>query len=284
MGKIKCLVVIAMLILLVSVAASPIQAQDNQRKLEDIVRALDSAVVENRKGNREAAIQSIQSAKTIYENIFSADVDNATDNKIRDAFTSVIANPAEGNILALKADILAAVGELGVFISPLHAYSLFFILLLSMGVSFFVTLVNKRTVNWELVRSHKAKISEFMKEYRDAMRKQDRKRMHKLEERRREIQRLQGELMSQQLKPTLYYIIPLMLIWMFVLGPVFGGWVVAWLPFRIDLPIYGPLVAFGPGWWYIITFFGFSTIFRALMIPETPPVAPPAAPPTGSPR
>jgi uncharacterized membrane protein (DUF106 family) len=280
--KVRYVVLFAILILLVSVKVAPVQAEGSSENLERIVGSLDSAVVALRKGEEPTGL--ISNAESIYRNTFSPDLeieDNELNNKILGSFDAIGANPSEDNIFALKTDILEAAGKLGVSISPLRTYSLFLILLLSMGVSFFVTYVNKRTVNWELVWSHKAKISEFMKEYREAVRKQDRKRMHKLEERRREIQRLQGELLSTQLKPTLYYIIPLMFIWIFVLGPVFGGWVVAWLPFRIDLPIFGPLVAFGSGWWYIITYFGFSTIFRAIMIPEAPP---PSVPPAGPPR
>jgi uncharacterized membrane protein (DUF106 family) len=269
-----------MLILLMGVKVAPVRAGGSSENLEDIVGSLDAAVVALRKG--EGTTGPISNAESIYRNTFSPDLeieDNELNNKILRSFDAIGGAPSEDNLFALRADILEAAGKLGVSISPLRAYSLFLILFLSMGVSFFVTYVNKRTVNWELVRSHKARISEFMREYREAMRKQDRKRLHKLEERRREIQRLQGELLSTQLKPTLYYIIPLMFIWIFVLGPVFGGWVVAWLPFRIDLPIFGPLVAFGSGWWYIITFFGFSTIFRAIMIPETPPTTAPMEPP-----
>lgn len=267
----------AVLVLLVSVGAAPVQAEMTQENLEDIVMTLDSAVVALRKGQEITGL--IPGAKSIYQETLSPQLDNETDNRILNAFDAALENPSEKNIFALKADILREAGERGISISPLRAHSMFIILLISMGVSFLITFVNKRTVNWELVREHKAKISEFMKEYRDAMRKQDRKRLHKLEQRRREIQRLQGELMSHQLKPTLYYIIPLMFLWFFVLGPVFGGWVVAWLPFTIDLPIFGRLVAFGVGWWYIITFLGFSTIFRSILIPEGPPPTAPAAPP-----
>jgi uncharacterized membrane protein (DUF106 family) len=251
--------------------------------LERIENALNRAIDEIDR-DRDPS-ESISKAKSIYEEVFSPVTENVPEDfyenfyRIRRTFKNFLSvGVSEGEIFALRKDILSLAGEFGISLPPLRAYSLFIILFISLVVSFLITFVNKRTVNWELVRSHKARISDFMREYREALRRQDRKRLHKLELQRPEIRKLQGELMSHQLKPTLYYLIPLLLLWGFVLGPVFGGWIVAWLPFRIDLPVFGPLVAFGVGWWYIITFFGFSTIFRAIMIPEAPPapVKPPA--------
>jgi uncharacterized membrane protein (DUF106 family) len=60
--------------------------------------------------------------------------------------------------------------------------------------------------------------------------------------------------------------VPLFVLWI-ALGQIFKGWVVAWLPFiRIDLPFIGPLVVFGVGWWYFLTYLGFSQILRKVII------------------
>jgi uncharacterized membrane protein (DUF106 family) len=72
-------------------------------------------------------------------------------------------------------------------------------------------------------------------------------------------------MISQSFKPMIILIIPLLFVY-FVLFSVYSGWVVAWLPFSIDLPFFGRLVAFGVGWWYVLPSMGFSQILRKIMI------------------
>jgi uncharacterized membrane protein (DUF106 family) len=183
----------------------------------------------------------------------------------------------EENLFTLRADVVAAASLLGVSISPIYTYSIFVVLAISALVAFLITLVTKRMVNWELVRNAKAEVSQYMKEHRAASLKRDVKTLHKLEQRKAEINKLQGVMFSQNFKPTIIYTVPLLLLW-YVIGAVFSGWVVAWLPFHIDLPIFGPLVTFGFGWWYFITYLGFSQVFRKILIRERGVPSPPAPP------
>jgi uncharacterized membrane protein (DUF106 family) len=248
--------------------------------LESIVKSLDSAVVALRRGGSPSP--SLEAAKKVYENKFSPmleNVENALNTRILGAFGSVLQSPSEENIFALRADIIHAAGLLGISVSPLYSYSIFIIAGIAFFLSYFITLLHKRTVNWELVNRYKTEISQFMREYREILRRQDRKRLHKLEPRMKEIRRMQGVVFSETMKPALYYFIPLVLLW-WILGGVFSGWVVAWLPFSLDLPIFGRWVACGFGWWYLLTYLTFSTILRGVLIPESRP-APPAPAPEG---
>jgi uncharacterized membrane protein (DUF106 family) len=270
MRKNLYLVPLVLLVLLACVGAVQAQTGDDQTDLTHVVTALDGAVTAMRKGEDSQA--PLLEAKTLYASAFSSRVENS-DNQLNTSITEAFASAStltEENIFALKANVISAGGELGVFISPLKTYSLFIILGISVAVSALVTLFSRKTVNWELIRDCKAKISEFTKEYRDAVRKQDKKRMHKLEPKRAEIQKLQGIVMTQTMKPTLFYMIPLFIVWT-TLTLAFSGWVVAWLPFSVDLPIFGRLVAFGVGWWYFITYMGTSMIFRSILIRESSP-------------
>jgi len=253
-----------------SVGAQSATSED----LEAIVKSLDSAVVNLRKG---AGVSTpLNNARTVYENKFSSEVaskDNQLNSQILSSFTSVSQSPSEENIFELKSNVVKAAGLLGISVSPLYSYSIFIIAGITFILSLLITLFNKRVVNWEMVNRYKAEISQFMKEYREVLRRQDRKRIHKLEPRMKEIQKMQGVVMSQTMKPTLYYFIPLIILW-YTLAGIFKGWVVAWLPFSINLPIYGQWVACGFGWWYLLTFFAFSTILRGILIPEGRPITP----------
>jgi len=245
------------------------QEQGDSEDLFSILNKLDISASSLRKGESEPAKASIRSAFDLYEIKFSPSVskiDALLDNQIRDKFVVVSQTPSEPDILSLRSDVSRAASLIGVRLSPLFEYSIFIVLGIGFVAAFFVNFVSKKMVNWELIKQNKVKIAEFQKEYREAMKKRDMKLVHKLQQRQPEINKLMMQNTSQNLKPTIIYIVPLFLLWI-SLGGLFRGWIVAWLPFfRIDIPFIGPLVVFGVGWWYFITYLGFSQILRKVMI------------------
>jgi uncharacterized membrane protein (DUF106 family) len=254
----------------VSMVAVAVSAQSNDR-LANLVRGLDDAVVSLR---RDGSV-SLSRIEELYRESIAPDlenVDNDLNQRILEKF-SLLSNPSEENIFSLRRDIMEAGGKLGMSISIVHANSAVFIALLTFTLSLLVTLVNRWVVNWELVSSYQAQVSEFWNEYRDAVRKQDRKRMAKLDQRRQEISRMQAVIMSETMKPSIYYLVPLMILWI-VLAKAFSGWVVAWLPFTVSLPVYGKWVACGFGWWYFLTFMVFSVVLRQILVPSIQPAKP----------
>lgn len=277
-------VLVASLVILGVILAGICVGRSQEGKQYDLWRilsGLDSAVVSLRKGG-SVGISYLSSTYT--SSLSVENIDNTLDNRIIQAFDIISAtakeNLTEDNIFALRADVVAAASLLGVSVSPVYTFAVFIILAISVLISLLVTFLTKGMVNWDLVRDAKAKVDAFNKEKRDATMKRDTKRLHKLGERQAEINKYQGVMFSQNFKPTIIYSIPLFLLWV-ILGAVFSGWVVAWTPFRIDLPIVGPLVAFGFGWWYFLTYLGLSQVFRKIFIREKVRVAstaPPASP------
>jgi len=244
------------------------QEENHQADLFTLVNKLDTSITSLRRGDTDGASALISEASDIYQADFSPrieNIDNSLDSRIEEAFASLKQEPTENGIFALKNDVLQAAGLIGVFLSPIYSYSMFIILVIALVASLLVTLLNKWLVNWSFVKESRAKMSEFQKELREARSKRDMKQLHRIQQRQGEILKLQSEMFKQTLKPTIIYLIPLMLLWMILLG-VYAGWVVAWLPFTIDLPIFGRLVAFGVGWWYFISYMGFSQIFRKILI------------------
>jgi uncharacterized membrane protein (DUF106 family) len=260
--EIVVLLIVSILSLSV-LSAGGVEAQGENTQAADVtrlVRTLDTSISSLRRGDMGGARSLLEEASSMYEVDFSPKVENQIDNRIRTAFISLKENPVEEDIFALRATILQAFS-----LPPLYAYSMFVILGVVVAMSLFITLVSRHLIDWERYRKNKAEISKFQKELREAMKKKDAKEVHKLQQRQSEIMKLQSENLSQNLKPTIVYSIPLIVIY-FLLANFYSGWVVAWLPFSIDLPIFGRLVAFGFGWWYFITFFGLSQIFRKIMI------------------
>jgi uncharacterized membrane protein (DUF106 family) len=259
-GIMALLVVAALSISILGAGSVQAQGENNQTTVVTLVKTLDTSISSLRKGDNDGAKSLIGQASDEYDNHFSPGVENSLDSRIKTAFLSLKDNPVEENIFALRATILQAAP-----LPPLYAYSMFIILGVAVVVSLFLTLLNKRMVNWDLVRKNKAEISKYQKELREAMKKKDAKEVHKLQQRRGEITKLSGEMTKQTFKPMIVYLVPMMLIWSFLIS-LYSGWVVAWLPFSIDLPFFGRLVAFGVGWWYIIASMGFSQIFRKILI------------------
>ncbi|MDI6883653.1 MAG: EMC3/TMCO1 family protein [Hadesarchaea archaeon] len=264
------LIMAALTVPILSVGTVQAQGENDQAALKDLLGKLDSAISSLRRGDSGGASTAVSNASTIYKSNFSPrveNIDNQLDTKIAQAFSSLAQTPVEENIFVLRVDVSRAANLIGVSLSPIYTYSMFIILGVGVVMSLLITLVNKRVVNWDLVRENKAKIAEFQKELRDARSKRDMKQLHKIQQRQGEIAKLQGQVLSQTFKPAIFYFIPLILIWN-LLGAVYSGWVVAWLPFTIDLPVFGRLVAFGIGWWYFLTYLGFSQIFRKILIRE----------------
>ncbi|MGC8816580.1 MAG: EMC3/TMCO1 family protein [Candidatus Hadarchaeum sp.] len=245
------------------------QGQGSSGDLFRIINNLDTSAASLRRGDSDSAKNYIGLAFQDYIANFSssvAEVNSSLDEQIKNKFAAVYQTPVESEIISLRADVSKATSLVGVYLSPLFEYSIFVILGISLAVSFFVTLITKKMVNWELVKQNKEKIAAFQKEYREAMKKRDMKLVHKLQLQQPEINKLMMQNTSQTMKPSIIYMIPLFVLWV-ALNHFFKGWVVAWLPFvRIDLPFIGPLVVFGVGWWYFITYLGFSQIFRKVVI------------------
>lgn len=226
-----------------------------------LVETIDASISSLRRGDADGAKTLLSLASDWYDNYFSPNVgDNSLDNQIKEHFASLKGNPVEKDIFTLRGKILQVAP-----LSAFYEYSIFVILAIAAAVSLGTTVITKRAVDWEKVRRNKAEVSKFYNQLREAMKKRDAKEVHKLQQMRPEISKLQGEIFSQTMKPAIFYLIPIMIIWIILLN-LYSGWVVAWLPFTIDLPFFGRLVAFGVGWWYIISSFGFSQIFRKIMI------------------
>lgn len=258
------LTVAVVLLLAVSYVAQ-VTADESTRNLETIIAGIDSRVREMRiKGESSATIPATIS--DLFRSTFSGFEDDFPE-LYGEIVTALGESLPEENIFALRNSILTMGAVSGVHLTFTRRYSLLMVFLISALVSLIVTLISKEKVNWKLVREYKAKISAFAKEEREAKMKGDRKRLIKLSERKPEIYRMQSEVMAQTMKPTLYYFVPLMILW-FLLMRVFGNWVLAFLPFRLDLPFVGTVVTFGVEWWYFISYLACSSLFRALIIKE----------------
>ena len=245
-------------------------AQDDQAALKQTLYNLDMSIDVLRKGDSDGSKSYLSSAENIYlDNLDIGgrieNVDNALNNSITANFSSLSSTPVEEDIWALRADVLLAADKVGISLSFVFNHSMLFILLISIVIALVVTLISKRVVNWEEIKQKKKRVSEWQKALMDAQRKKDMKTVHKLQQEQKEMMALQGQIMMASFKPAIFYMVPYFILWMALSG-FYGNWVVAWLPFNLPLPIVGTLASLSFLGWYLLTYFGFSSIWRRLLI------------------
>lgn len=248
------------------------EAEDEHGTYKVLLQTVDSSIISLRQGG--SASGSLSQARKLYNSLVGPyENDNfggsskliEIDNRITQAFNSLQQSATEENIRILRSDISLMASELGIGLSSIYEYALFVVLGIGIFVSLLITLVTRRVVNWERMREIKAEVSAFQKELREAQRKRDMKSVHSLQQDQKRIMALQGQIMKENFKPTLFYIVPYFIFWFILMG-IYGGWVVAWLPFRLDLPFFGTWVSCGFLSWYLLTYFGSSQLWRKLLI------------------
>lgn len=269
--KLICPLIAVLLLASFATIASAEEAGDEQGTYKKLLQRIDGSIVALRHGG--SASGGLSEAQELYENLVeNENFDDRPglleiDNRITQAFSSLQQEATEENIRDLRSDISLIAGELGIGL-PFHfEHALFVILGIGILVALLVTLISRRVVNWERMKQIKAEVSAFQQELRDARSKQDMKRLYKLQQDQKRIMALQGQMMKENFKPMLFYIVPYFIFW-FILSGIFSGWVVAWLPFRLDLPFFGKWASCGFLSWYLLSYFGFSQIWRKILIRE----------------
>jgi len=254
-------------IVFVSVLVTPAKAQsaqDDQNTLKQALYNLDMSIDSLRKGDSSGATSSLNGARTEYNKL----VENKNypdDTRIKASFSSLIQTSVEDNIRALRADVVLAASALGVSLSPILTQSILFILLVSILFALVATLITKRVVNWEEVKRKKKIFGDWQRELMSAQRKKDMKTVHKLQQQQKEMMSLQGQIMSASFKPAIFTMILYFILW-WALSGVYSNWVVAWLPFNLPMPIIGTMASLSFLSWFILAYFGFSSIWRRLLI------------------
>ena len=253
------------------------EAGNEQETYKKLLQRIDSSIVSLRHGG--SASGGLSQAQTLYDNLVGPYRDDnfnnrleliEIDNRIK---TQTLGNDSwrqlarEDNIRTLRSDISLMASGLGIGLPFNFEHALLVILAIGIFVALLITLITRRVVNWERMKQIKAEVSAFQQELRDARSKQDMKRLYKLQQDQKRIMALQGQMMKENFKPMIFYIVPYFVFW-FILSGIYSGWVVAWLPFRLDLPFFGKWASCGFLSWYLLTYFGFSQIWRKLLIRE----------------
>jgi len=115
--------------------------------------------------------------------------------------------------------------------------STFFILFLSFAVSFATSLTSRVLTDREQLRAWNKEISQWRAESLKAKRTDDKKLMAKVKKQERHILQLQSKMTWQSMKTSIFWFIPLMLIWYVLLPQIINiGTPVAYIPWGLGDP------------------------------------------------
>jgi uncharacterized membrane protein (DUF106 family) len=96
-------------------------------------------------------------------------------------------------------------------------------LLIAVGMTFAFAILRKRTTDIEKMNRVMKETNEWRKQYTDAIKKQDKRRIEELKKRQAYVNKMALEMQQQQMRPMFIYMIPSFMIWIFVFPAIFGG-------------------------------------------------------------
>ncbi|MBS7647347.1 MAG: EMC3/TMCO1 family protein [Candidatus Bathyarchaeia archaeon] len=140
--------------------------------------------------------------------------------------------------------------------------STLFFFLLAASLTFLMTLANRLSTDPEKLKAWRKEISDFYKQWREAQKSGDKKRMEKLMKKQQYILQLNAKISWQSTKVMLIFIVPLWIIWFFLRG-IYGEAEIAYFPgvgWHLPIPLFGSSIF----WWYTLCYFLFSTLFSHL--------------------
>jgi len=94
---------------------------------------------------------------------------------------------------------------------------------ISVGLNFAFALLRKKTTDIDRLTKVMQEQKNFNKEYRDAIKKQDKQRISELKKKQAYMTKMGMEMQQQQMRPMLLYMIPSFMLWILVFPSVFGS-------------------------------------------------------------
>jgi len=128
-------------------------------------------------------------------------------------------------------------------------YSTLFILGLSLLVSLVTSLTNRLLTNREQMKAWTQEIAAWRADSLKATRTGDKKLMAKVQKQQKYVMQLQSKMMWQSMKTSFIWFIPLMLLWLVFLNPLYNKpelWV-AYIPWFGSDPLPLPYI-----YWYLL--------------------------------
>jgi uncharacterized membrane protein (DUF106 family) len=95
--------------------------------------------------------------------------------------------------------------------------------LIAIGMNFAMAMLRKRTTDIDKMNRVMKETSEWRKQYTDAIRKRDKVRVEELKKKQASVNKMTMEMQQQQMRPMLIYMMPSLMVWIFVFPAIFGS-------------------------------------------------------------
>ncbi len=254
-----------MLVTILAYASIWGQPSGRSKTTKETLYKIDCAIWCLRHGDDQSASSLLRSAKDLFDKLDVENFDENLASLLRERFDNVSAAPSEGNCHALRRSVQKATEQVGAPLPAVFAHSPPLVLLISFLSNFIYVWILKSTVDWNRIKQIKRELSEWSRRLKEARRRKDFKEIHKLtQEWSTRLAPLHGELFSSQLRSFLF--LPVFAALYFVLASVYSGWIIAWLPFGISLPLWGYWTSCGVLSWLLFTSAATTAFWRKLLI------------------
>lgn len=95
--------------------------------------------------------------------------------------------------------------------------------IIAIAMNFAMALLRKRTTDIGKMNRVMKETNEWRKQYTDAIRKRDKVRVEELKKKQASVNKMTMEMQQQQMRPMLIYMMPSLLVWIFVFPAIFGS-------------------------------------------------------------
>ena len=95
--------------------------------------------------------------------------------------------------------------------------------LIAISMNFAMAMLRKRTTDIGKMNRVMKETNEWRKQYTDAIRKRDKVRVEELKKKQASVNKMTMEMQQQQMRPMLIYMMPSLLVWIFVFPAIFGS-------------------------------------------------------------
>ena len=95
--------------------------------------------------------------------------------------------------------------------------------LIAIGLNFAMAMLRKKTTDIEKMNKVMKETNLWRKQYTDAVKKRDKLAIEELKKKQAYVNKMTMEMQQQQMRPMLIYMMPSLLLWIFVFPAIFGG-------------------------------------------------------------
>jgi len=266
-SNIKTLTLFLFIILVVlgSVTWITRDVEGPEEDYKEIVEDLNHIFESYREGGDPS--DTLDRVKQNYEELFEGyDLDDDLINEIENDFGELEESFSEDGIISLRSNIAEAADQLDVGLPLAYGNSSLLIALISLLIGLVSTLVCKLSIDWDDLKETKEMIKEKEKRIKE-LRNKSGKKGQKFDMDDKKIIEGRKKIWGVSITQASVYL-GLFLLFIPLFRFIYNEWMVAWLPF--DWFTTGAFESIGVSLeyfgWYIFTFFGFSYLWRNLLL------------------